>query len=38
VAVATGWHGRDELAEHEPDLLLSDLSDPRPLLSRWLDR
>jgi phosphoglycolate phosphatase len=35
VAVATGWHSRDELAEHEPDLLLDDLSDPLPLLGRW---
>ncbi len=35
VAVATGWHSRDELAEHAPDLLLTDLSDPQPLLSRW---
>jgi phosphoglycolate phosphatase len=35
VAVATGWHSRDELAEHAPDLLLADLSDPQPLLSRW---
>jgi phosphoglycolate phosphatase len=35
VAVATGWHSRDELAEHAPDLLLTDLSDPRPLLSCW---
>ena len=35
VAVATGWHSHDELAEHAPDLLLTDLSDPQPLLSRW---
>ena len=33
VAVATGWHSLDELAEHQPDLLLADLSDPAPLLS-----
>jgi len=38
VAVATGWHSRDELAEHAPDLLLADLSDPQPLLSRWFGR
>jgi phosphoglycolate phosphatase len=35
VAVCTGWHCRQELAEHQPDLLLTDLSDPDPLLSRW---
>jgi phosphoglycolate phosphatase-like HAD superfamily hydrolase len=33
VAVATGWHSLDELAEHRPDLLLADLSNPTPLLS-----
>jgi phosphoglycolate phosphatase len=38
VAVTTGWHGRDELAESRPDLLLDDLSDPEPLLSRWAPR
>jgi phosphoglycolate phosphatase len=38
VAVATGWHSRDELAEHAPDLLLTDLSDPAPLLSQWFVR
>jgi phosphoglycolate phosphatase-like HAD superfamily hydrolase len=31
-AVATGWHSREELAAARPDLLLTDLSDPRPLL------
>lgn len=31
-AVATGWHNMDELAAHEPDLLLADLSDPTQLL------
>jgi phosphoglycolate phosphatase len=31
-AVATGWHGIEELATHEPDLLLQDLSDPTALL------
>jgi phosphoglycolate phosphatase len=35
VAVAAGWHSREELAEHEPDLLFSDLSDPLPLLECW---
>jgi phosphoglycolate phosphatase len=35
VAVATGWHSLAELAEHNPDLLLADLSNPTPLLSRW---
>lgn len=35
VAVATGWHSLAELAEHRPDLLLADLSDPAPLFSRW---
>jgi phosphoglycolate phosphatase-like HAD superfamily hydrolase len=35
VAVATGWHLRAELAEHRPDLLLDDLSDPAPLLACW---
>ena len=36
VAVATGWHRAEELAEHAPDLLLADLSDPAPLLARWI--
>lgn len=35
VAVATGWHSLTELAEHQPDLLLADLSNPVPLLSNW---
>jgi phosphoglycolate phosphatase len=35
VAVATGWHSRDELAAHRPDLLFTDLSDPAPLLAQW---
>jgi phosphoglycolate phosphatase len=35
VAVLTGWHGRDELTRHGPDLLLDDLSDAGPLLARW---
>jgi phosphoglycolate phosphatase-like HAD superfamily hydrolase len=34
VAVATGWHSHEELAEHQPDLLLTDLADPAPLLDR----
>jgi phosphoglycolate phosphatase-like HAD superfamily hydrolase len=37
VAVCTGWHGREELADTRPDLLLDDLSDPAPLLARWED-
>jgi phosphoglycolate phosphatase len=32
LAVATGWHSMDELASHEPDLLLTDLSDASALL------
>jgi phosphoglycolate phosphatase len=35
VAVATGWHSLAELAEHQPDLLLPDLSNPDLLLSNW---
>ncbi|MGH7170843.1 MAG: HAD family hydrolase [Gemmataceae bacterium] len=35
VAVATGWHSLAELAEHRPDVLLTDLSNPAPLLSSW---
>jgi phosphoglycolate phosphatase len=35
VAVATGWHSLTELAEHRPDLLLTDLADPAPLLACW---
>jgi len=35
VAVTTGWHTRQELAEHQPDLLLDDFSDPQPFLSLW---
>jgi phosphoglycolate phosphatase len=34
VAVATGWHSTSELAAHEPDLLLTDLSDATALLER----
>jgi phosphoglycolate phosphatase len=35
VAVTTGWHSAEELAGHRPDLLLTDLSDPAPLLRLW---
>jgi phosphoglycolate phosphatase len=38
VAVATGWHSREELAALRPDLLFSDLSDPLPLLECWAPR
>jgi phosphoglycolate phosphatase-like HAD superfamily hydrolase len=34
-AVATGWHSAEELRASEPDLLLTDLSDPTPLLECW---
>jgi phosphoglycolate phosphatase-like HAD superfamily hydrolase len=34
-AVATGWHSRDELAAHRPDLLLADLSNREELLRIW---
>jgi phosphoglycolate phosphatase len=34
VAVATGWHSEEELTQHEPDLLLTSLEDPRALLVR----
>ncbi len=34
-AVATGWHSLEELAAAQPDVLLTDLSDPSPLLSCW---
>jgi phosphoglycolate phosphatase-like HAD superfamily hydrolase len=34
-AVCTGWHPREELADHRPDLLLTDLADPTPLLQQW---
>jgi hypothetical protein len=32
--VATGWHSTEELAAHQPDLLLTDLSDATALLER----
>src|ERR1700722_17544152 len=35
VAVATGWHSTEELASHQPDLLLTDLSDATALLERF---
>jgi phosphoglycolate phosphatase-like HAD superfamily hydrolase len=35
LAVATGWHSLEELAGHQPDLLLADLADPMPLLDQW---
>jgi phosphoglycolate phosphatase-like HAD superfamily hydrolase len=38
VAVCTGWHRRDELADHAPDLLLDDLADAAPLLDCWMPR
>jgi phosphoglycolate phosphatase-like HAD superfamily hydrolase len=34
-AVATGWHGTEELAAHGPDLLFTDLGNPEPLLRQW---
>jgi phosphoglycolate phosphatase-like HAD superfamily hydrolase len=38
VAVATGWHSTEELATHEPDLLLTDLGDPGKLLDQLAAR
>ncbi len=35
VAVATGWHSAEQLAAENPDLLLTDLSDPAEVLSLW---
>lgn len=35
VAVATGWHSLDELHASRADFVLSDLSDPVPLLQEW---
>ncbi len=35
VAVATGLHTVEQLAESKPDLLLADLSDAAPLLALW---
>jgi phosphoglycolate phosphatase-like HAD superfamily hydrolase len=34
VAVATGWHSLAELAACEPDVLVADFTDPKPLLER----
>lgn len=34
LAVATGLHSLEELADHRPDLLLQDLGDPEPFLAR----
>jgi len=33
VAVVTGWHTREELAESGPDLLFDDFNDPTHLLT-----
>jgi phosphoglycolate phosphatase-like HAD superfamily hydrolase len=35
VAVASGWHSRDELAATSPDLLLTDLTEITALESLW---
>jgi phosphoglycolate phosphatase len=37
VAVATGWHSKERLAESQPDLLFENLSDAEPLLRRLQD-
>jgi phosphoglycolate phosphatase-like HAD superfamily hydrolase len=37
VAVATGWHSAEELAAHQPDLLLTDLADPAAFLGHLAD-
>jgi phosphoglycolate phosphatase-like HAD superfamily hydrolase len=37
VAVATGWHSAEELAAHQPDLLLPDFADPVPFLGLLAD-
>jgi phosphoglycolate phosphatase len=34
VAVATGWHSKEELTAHGPDLLLTDLENPDLLTAR----
>jgi len=36
IAVTTGWHTRQELADAQPDLLLDDLSDTDAFLERTL--
>lgn len=35
VAVATGWHDLEELAESKPDFLFADLTAAQPLLDAW---
>ncbi|MGF1579847.1 MAG: HAD family hydrolase [Gemmataceae bacterium] len=35
VAVATGLHTREELQNHNPDLVLDDLSDSSPFFALW---
>jgi phosphoglycolate phosphatase-like HAD superfamily hydrolase len=35
VAVATGWHSLEALADHSPDWLLPDLHHATPLLTIW---
>lgn len=35
VAVATGWHPLEELADHRPDFMFKDLSDHTELLTVW---
>ena len=35
VAVATGHHSVEQLTASAPDLVLADLSDPRPLIDLW---
>ncbi len=34
VAVTTGYYGREELAEHNPDLIIDDLSNPEEWFSK----
>lgn len=34
-AVATGWHGMEELTAALPDVVLADFSDPAPFLAMW---
>lgn len=35
IAVATGWHSVEELANHNPDLLLTNLSEHDEVLKLW---
>ena len=37
VAVATGWHGIEELAAHRPDVLFADFADVSQVLTTLLD-